>query len=121
LDGTRSSARSVPSRGGASPEELRLRLSLEAALLAQLKHPNIVTVYDFGVADELACMVMEFLDGVGLDKLIARGQLPVERAAAIGAQVADALDFVHGRSVIHRNIQPANIIVLEAAARLALQ
>ena len=78
---------------------------------AQLKHPNIVTIYDIGDADGMSYLAMEFIDGVGLEKVIAQGQLPLERAAAIGAQVADALDFAHQHSVVHRDIKPANIMI----------
>ena len=55
---------------------------------------------------------MEFVDGVGLDRVIAQsGKMSVERAAAIGAQVADALAFAHKHGVVHRDIKPANIMI----------
>ena len=61
---------------------------------------------------------MEFIDGVGLDSIISQnGRLPVERAAALGAQVADALDYAHRFQVVHRDIKPANIMV-EAGDRV---
>src|SRR5207245_10688562 len=61
---------------------------------------------------------MEFIDGVGLDRVIASaGPLGVERAASLGAQVADALDFAHNSNVVHRDIKPANIMV-EAGDRV---
>jgi serine/threonine-protein kinase len=61
---------------------------------------------------------MEFIDGVGLDRVIAgAGRLPVDRAAALAAQVADALDFAHKHNVVHRDIKPANIMV-EAGDRV---
>jgi serine/threonine protein kinase len=97
---------------GASLEELLERFTREAQVSAQLKHPNIVTIYDIGNADGLTYLAMEFIDGVGLEKLIAsEGRLGVERAASIGAQVADALDFAHKNSVVHRDIKPANIMI----------
>jgi eukaryotic-like serine/threonine-protein kinase len=97
---------------GASLEELMNRFQREAQVSAQLKHPNIVTIYDIGEADGLSYLAMEFIDGVGLDRIIAQaGRLAVDRAAALGAQVADALDFAHRNRVVHRDIKPANIMV----------
>ena len=58
------------------------RFKREAQVSAQLKHPNIVTVYDIGNADGTSYLAMEFIDGVGLDKIIPGGRLPIERAAA---------------------------------------
>jgi eukaryotic-like serine/threonine-protein kinase len=97
---------------GASLEELLERFKREARVSAQLKHPNIVTVYDVGDSDGMTYLAMEFIDGMGLDRLIAtEGRLPMERAALIAAQVADALDFAHKNGVVHRDIKPANIMI----------
>jgi serine/threonine-protein kinase len=98
--------------GGAGLEELMDRFKREAMVSAQLKHPNIVTIYDIGESDGVSYIAMEFIDGVGLDRVIAgAGRLPVDRAAALAAQVADALDFAHQHNVVHRDIKPANIMV----------
>jgi serine/threonine-protein kinase len=103
---------------GASLEELLKRFKNEAQVSAQLKHPNIVTIYDIGEADGLSYLAMEFLEGTGLDRLIVQGgPMPVERAASLGAQVADALGFAHKHGVVHRDIKPANIMV-EAGDRV---
>ncbi len=97
---------------GASLDELLDRFKREAQVSAQLKHPHIVTIYDIGEADGLSYLAMEFIDGVGLERVISSaGRLPVERAAAIGAQVAEALDFAHRHNVVHRDIKPANIMI----------
>jgi serine/threonine-protein kinase len=94
------------------------RFKREARVSAQLKHPNIVTIYDVGDAGGVSYLAMEFIDGVGLDRVIAQaGQMPLERAASIGAQVADALDFAHKSNVVHRDIKPANIMI-EAGDRV---
>ena len=102
---------------GASMDELLERFTREAQVSAQIKHPNIVTVYDIATADGLTYLAMEFLDGVGLDKVIAGGKLPLERAASIAAQVADALEFAHKGNIVHRDIKPANIMI-EAGDRV---
>ncbi|HJS57715.1 MAG TPA: serine/threonine-protein kinase, partial [Vicinamibacteria bacterium] len=102
----------------AGVEEMVARFEREARVSAQLKHPNIVTIYDVGQSEGLSYLAMEFIDGVGLDKIIAQaGRLPVERVASIGAQVADALDFAHKNGVVHRDIKPANIMI-EAGDRV---
>ena len=102
---------------GAGLEEMLQRFQREATVSARLKHPNIVTIYDLGNADGLAYLAMEFIDGVGLEKVIAQGRLPLERAAGLAAQVADALDFAHRSGIVHRDIKPANIM-LEAGDRV---
>jgi serine/threonine protein kinase len=94
-----------------SHDELRERFLREAKVAANLKHPNIVTIYDFGEAAGLTYIAMEFIDGQGLDRIIRAGRLPVERAAALGIQVADALAVAHKHKVIHRDIKPANIMI----------
>ena len=71
----------------AGVEEMVARFEREARLSAQLKHPNIVTIYDVGQSEGLSYLAMEFIDGVGLDRIIAQaGRLPVEPVASIGAQ-----------------------------------
>ena len=102
---------------GAGLEEMLQRFQREATVSARLKHPNIVTIYDLGNADGLAYLAMEFIDGVGLEKIIAQGRLPLERAASLAAQVADALHFAHKSGIVHRDIKPANIMV-EAVDRV---
>ncbi|HVQ28695.1 MAG TPA: serine/threonine-protein kinase, partial [Vicinamibacteria bacterium] len=102
---------------GADLGEMLKRFQLEATVSAKLKHPNIVTIHDLGNADGLSYLAMEFIDGVGLEKIIAQGRLPLERAASLGAQVAEALDFAHKKGVVHRDIKPANIMV-EAGDRV---
>ncbi len=102
---------------GASLDEMLDRFKREAQVSAQLKHPNIVTIYDIGDSDGMSYLAMEFIDGEGLERVIAQGKLGLERAASIGAQVADALDFAHQHSVVHRDIKPANIM-LESGDRV---
>jgi serine/threonine protein kinase len=97
---------------GADLDEMLKRFQQEAIAAGNLKHPNIVTMYDIGDADGMSYIAMECIEGPGLDKVIAgAGKLPVDRAAALGAQVADALDFAHRGGVVHRDIKPANIMV----------
>ena len=87
------------------------RFTREARTLAKLSHPNIVTVFDFGVADSMHYLVMEFIDGVNLrDTILATEYDPAEALAVIG-QVCDALQYAHDAGVVHRDIKPENILV----------
>ncbi len=77
-----------------------------------LQHPNIVIVYDLGDEDGMPFIVMEYVDGDPLDKLISSGrQLPLLEKLSIIEQVCAALGYAHQRGVVHRDIKPANVIV----------
>ncbi|MFB0534483.1 MAG: protein kinase [Anaerolineae bacterium] len=85
----------------------------ESKILARLKHPNIVAVYDAGVDQGLYWIAMEWLDGQAVDDLIARqGKLPVNLAVRIADQVAAALEYAHAQGLIHRDIKPGNMMLL---------
>jgi serine/threonine-protein kinase len=101
----------------ATLQDLQKRFLQEARAGAALKHPNIATVYDVGEAEGMSYLAMEFIDGHGLDRIIADGKVPVGRAAGLAAQVADALGYAHQQGVIHRDIKPANVMV-EAGERV---
>ncbi len=88
------------------------RFLREARLVATLRHPNIVQVYDFDHNEELGIyyMVMEYIDGPSLKKRLEAGPIPQHEAALIAAAIADALDYAHRREMVHRDIKPANIM-----------
>ena len=93
--------------------EYEARFYQEAKAAGQLSHKNIVTIYDIGKSERLAYMAMEFLEGRELRQMLgAREPIPVERALDIAAQVADALQYAHHRQIVHRDIKPGNIMVL---------
>jgi len=89
------------------------RFRREARTAARLKHPNVVTVYDFGVSSEgLNYQVMELVGGESLRSLVERqGTLAETTASEIIRQVCAALDEAHRQSVVHRDIKPENILV----------
>jgi serine/threonine-protein kinase len=80
--------------------------------LARLTHPNIVQVYDFLREANQAYIAMELVAGVELETYIRdKDDYKLDDALSIGAQLADALDYAHGRGVIHRDFKPANILM----------
>lgn len=89
------------------------RFKQEARAMAQLNHPGIVSVYDFGeMQDGTLYFIMEFVDGTDVSQMVAQqGRLPSAHAMAITAHVCDALQYAHERGVVHRDIKPANIMV----------
>lgn len=94
-------------------ESLRPRFEREAQALAQLRHPNIVTMTDYSVADGRPYLVMERLEGVTLAELLAHGAIPEERARRIMRQTLDGLIYAHGRGYAHRDLKPSNIFLVE--------
>jgi len=91
------------------------RFLQEAKAAGGLSHPNVVTVYDVGRQQDLLYMAMELLDGEELRDVIARGELPLDTAVDIAAQVADGLAFAHERGIVHRDVKPSNIMVLRGS------
>ena len=91
------------------------RFRREAKAAANLSHPNIVSVYDWGQGENTYYIVMEYVDGPTLSSLLRAGPLEPERAAAIAASVAAALDFAHRRGVIHRDVKPGNVLIDDRA------
>lgn len=88
------------------------RVGDEARLLARLSHPGLVPVYDAGT-DETGrpWVVMELVDGETLADTIRRGPMSSARVADIGARLAEALSYVHGEGLIHRDVKPANVLL----------
>ncbi len=94
--------------------ELLKRFYREAKAVGNLQHPNIVTVYDLGEENKNPYLVMQYLDGEPLNKLIAaRRELPLLQKLRIVAQVCDALAYAHQRDIVHRDVKPANVILLK--------
>jgi serine/threonine-protein kinase len=100
-------------RGPARKRVAVARFQREIRALAGLSHPNIVTVFDFGVTDEGTWYyAMELLEGQNLRELVEKhGPLAPERLVALGVQIAGALVEAHAGGVVHRDIKPENIFV----------
>src|SRR4051812_49329753 len=103
----------------ASDHVARERFNQEAKLASEISHPNIVSVLDFGEDEQFgAYMVMELVEG---ESLLSQGQLPMtpKRALDVLAQVADALDHIHKRGIIHGDVKADNIMITEEAEQSA--
>ncbi len=87
------------------------RFEREAQTLAQLDHPNIVRVYDFGHRGDLYYLVMELVDGVNLRQMIQSGRVEPAEALAMVPRICEALQYAHDQGVVHRDIKPENILV----------
>ena len=97
-------------------KEYEKRFLLEAKAAGKLTHPNIVTIYDYGEEEDLAYMAMELLEGSDLRSRMRRKEIPPMEAVEIALQVADGLGFAHEHGVVHRDIKPGNIMLLERGA-----
>ena len=87
------------------------RLRREAQMLATLNHPHVAAIYGFEEIDGRAFLVMELVEGRGLDDMIDEGPLPADEALVLAGQIAAGLEAAHETGMIHRDLKPANIRV----------
>ncbi len=93
-------------------ENLADRLTMEARSAGRLHHPNIVTIFDFGKEGDLSYIVMEYVEGINLAKLIdERRPLPLDMKLNLLTQIANGLAYAHERGVIHRDMKPSNVCI----------
>jgi serine/threonine-protein kinase len=96
-------------------EAFERRFYREAKSAGRLNHSNIVTIHDVGKNDAVAYIAMEFLPGRSLREILDSGVvLPPEKIADIAAQVADGLAYAHENGIVHRDVKPPNIMVLDS-------
>ncbi|MGK5682855.1 protein kinase domain-containing protein [Actinoplanes sp. URMC 104] len=100
-----------------SDREFVTRFRTEARMMAALRHPGVVQVYDYGETAEGDYLVMEFVDGIGLSRRIEQaGRLTPAETMTVVAQVADALQVAHEAGIVHRDVKPANLLVRPGGA-----
>ncbi len=89
------------------------RFEREAKVLASLNHANIATLFGLEHLNGQHVLVMELVEGEGLDEVIARGPVPIDEAIPIALQIAEALEAAHEAGIVHRDLKPANIMLSE--------
>jgi predicted Ser/Thr protein kinase len=107
-------------RFGEKQSENLNRFQREARAIAMLNHPSIVSIYEAGEWEDNSFIAMEFLDGPTLDGLLRKHRLPWRAVRAWGSQLMEALSYAHTKSVIHRDVKPANIMVVDDGRRVKL-
>ena len=107
-------------RTPAATESERAHFREEAKLLAVLDHPNLVTILDAGLWENVPYLVMDLVDGRSLAPFCQGTPIPAHRTAHLGAQLATVLAYVHARGIVHRDIKPSNILIgRDGTVRLA--
>jgi serine/threonine protein kinase len=97
----------------ADDPDLLIRFYREAKYTGNLHHQNIVTVYELGHQDGVPYLVMEYLEGVSLEAIIASGRpMPIAEKLGIILQICSGLTYAHQHDLVHRDIKPANIVIL---------
>src|ERR1051325_6880412 len=94
----------------ASAEQIR-RFRTEAATAGSLQHPNIVAVHEGGLHEGQHFLVMDYVDGPNLARLVQNGPLPFKSAAEYLETIARAVQFAHDLGILHRDLKPSNILI----------
>lgn len=99
---------------GFDDEDDKRRFLREASVLSSLSHANIVTIYHIGFCGDIPYMAMELIDGESIQRRIERdGRLPADQTFAIIGQCATALSAIHNAGIVHRDVKPANIVLVD--------
>jgi serine/threonine protein kinase/Tol biopolymer transport system component len=101
-----------------SDAALQQRFEQEAKAISSLNHPHICALYDVGHQDGTDFLVMEYLEGETLAKLLEKGPLPLTQVLKYGVEIADALDRAHRQNIVHRDLKPGNIMITKSGAKL---
>jgi serine/threonine-protein kinase len=105
----------------ASREEIKARFIREARSHARCEHPNIVTIYEFGVKGTFPYFIMKYVKGKSLRKMIAQqGKLGFDESTKISKEVLSALKYMHSINLIHRDLKPSNIMIEEGSGKAIL-
>ena len=100
-------------KGALSLEQMRRTVLREARLASAIEHPNVCAIYEVGESDGSAFIVMQYVPGQSLDKIIAQGPASVQLVLAVGTQIADGLSAAHQLGIFHRDLKPANVMLTD--------
>src|SRR3984885_14883481 len=100
-------------RGTLSLEQMRSTVLREARLASAIEHPNVCAIYEVGESEDEAYIVMQYVPGQSLDKIIANGAASVQLGLSVGIQIADGLSAAHCVGIFHRELKPANVMLTD--------
>jgi serine/threonine protein kinase len=103
----------VLKRGALTLEQMRTTVLREARMASAIEHPNVCAIYEVGEEGEEAFIVMQYVPGQSLDKLIARGPASLQLLLSVGIQIADGLSAAHSLGIFHRDLKPANVMLTD--------
>jgi serine/threonine-protein kinase len=103
----------VLKRGALSLEQMRSTVLREARMASAIEHPNVCAIYEIGEEAQEAYIVMQYVPGQPLDKLIAKGPATLQLVLSVGIQIADGLNAAHTLGIFHRDLKPANVILTD--------
>ena len=100
-------------RGALSIEQMRSTVLREARLASAIEHPNVCAIYEVGDLEDEAYIVMQYVPGDSLDKIIANGPASVQLGLSVGIQIADGLSAAHRLGIFHRDLKPGNVMLTD--------
>src|SRR6201993_1487267 len=100
-------------RGALSIEQMRTTVLREARLASAIEHPNVCAIYEVGESSDEAYIVMQYVPGRSLDRMIAQGPGSVQLVLSVGIQIADGLSAAHSLGIFHRDLKPANVMLTD--------
>ena len=99
--------------GVLSAEQLRSTVLREARLASAIEHPNVCAIYEVGESGDEGYIVMQYVPGQSLDRLIARGPASLQLVLSVGIQIADGLHAAHSLGIFHRDLKPQNVMLTD--------
>jgi serine/threonine protein kinase/Tfp pilus assembly protein PilF len=103
----------VLKRGALTLEQMRSTVLREARMASAIEHPNVCAIYEVGEEGEEAFIVMQYVPGQSLDKLIAKGPASLQLILSVGIQISDGLSAAHSLGIFHRDLKPANVMLTD--------
>src|ERR1700689_2210236 len=96
-----------------SAQQLRTTVLREARLASAIEHPNVCAIYEVGESGDEGYIVMQYVPGQSLDRLIGRGPASLQLVLSVGIQIADGLQAAHHLGIFHRDLKPQNVMLTD--------